>query len=282
MHIYIGTFMGIGLASFGILIIGILDDKWGLPPVMKMLGQLGCALVVIGFGMTIPFFSNPFGGVVPLYVLAIPLTLFWIVGVTNAVNLIDGLDGLAAGLSTIAGITLFFVALRTHQVEAALLLAGVVGATLGFLRFNFYPATIFLGDSGSLLLGFLLSTAAVLGVLKSTLVIAFMIPMLALGIPIFDTASAIMRRIRIGAHPFQADQHHLHHLMLAQGLTQRGVVLILYAVALFLCGGALLITAYNKEDALWVIVGLIAMAMMLGQMVWLKLHRAVKEASRGA
>ena len=247
MHRHPGPLLGIGLGSLGMLLIGILDDKWGLAPWMKMLGQVGCALVTMGFGVDITFVSNPTGGVIPLALLSVPITLIWIVGVTNAVNLIDGLDGLATGLSAIAAITLFVVALRTHQVETALILIAVAGAAIGFLRFNFFPASIFLGDCGSLFLGYILATSSVVGVLKSTLIIAFVIPILALGIPIFDTATAIVRRFRSRAPLFQADQHHLHHRMLALGLTQKGVVLTLYAVGVFLCSGALLITLSSRR-----------------------------------
>jgi UDP-GlcNAc:undecaprenyl-phosphate GlcNAc-1-phosphate transferase len=200
----------------------------------KLAWQIVATLVVIMFGAEINFISNPFNGILPLGLFAIPLTLIWVVGVTNAMNLIDGLDGLAAGVTAIASFSLFFVALRTHQIGAAILMLALIGATLGFIRYNFFPAKIFLGDSGSLFLGFILAFASIIGVLKTTLVVALIVPILILGVPIFDTLFAIGRRLSKGKHPFEADNKHIHHLLLRAGFNKREAVLAIYAVCFIL------------------------------------------------
>src|SRR3989344_3769856 len=163
--------LGILLGGSIVLLLGLLDDIYRLKSWFKFLVQLAAAGAAIYFGVEISFFSNPLNGLVPLGLLAIPLTLLWIVGMTNAVNLIDGLDGLAAGVTAISAGTLFLVALRTHQLGAALLMLALAGAALGFLRYNFNPASIFLGDSGSYFLGFILAAASIIGVFKTTLVV---------------------------------------------------------------------------------------------------------------
>jgi UDP-GlcNAc:undecaprenyl-phosphate GlcNAc-1-phosphate transferase len=178
-------------------------------------------------------------------ILSIPLTLLWVVGITNAINLVDGLDGLATGVTAISALTLFFVALRTHQIGAAILLLALFGACLGFLRYNFFPASVFLGDSGSMLLGFILAAASVIGVLKTTLVAALIVPVLILGVPIFDTLFAIGRRLKDGKHPFEADNKHIHHLLLRAGFNKREAVLWIYLTC-FLLSFIALVMALQK------------------------------------
>lgn len=226
--------LGILLGGSVVLLTGLLDDIYRLPSLLKLLFQVIGASVAIYFGVEITFISNPFEGMVPLGFIAVPLTLLWVVGMTNAINLIDGLDGLATGVTAISAGTLFIVALRTHQIGAALLMLALCGAALGFLRYNFNPASIFLGDSGSYFLGFVLATAAIIGVFKTTLVVALIIPLLILGVPIFDTAFAIMRRLKNRQSPFAADNRHIHHLLLRAGLNQREAVLSIYIVCFLL------------------------------------------------
>jgi UDP-GlcNAc:undecaprenyl-phosphate GlcNAc-1-phosphate transferase len=184
--------------------------------------------------------TNPFNGLWPLGFVAVPITLFWLVGMTNAMNLIDGLDGLATGVTSISAITLFIVALRTHQLGAALVMLALAGAALGFLRYNFNPASIFLGDAGSYFLGFVLAAASIIGVFKTTLVVALIIPILILGVPIFDTAFAILRRLKEKKNLFVADDQHIHHLLLRAGLTHREAVMSIYIACLLLSIIALL------------------------------------------
>jgi len=256
----------IGVIS-GVLVlfaIGVIDDKNPLPAWKKFIFQIIAATITFYFGVRIGFVSNPFGNFLEIpFMISLGLTLFWIVGVTNAINLIDGLDGLATGVSAIAAIALFIVALRTHQIEAAILLIALIGAAIGFLKYNFNPASIFLGDSGSYMLGFILAATSVMGVLKSTLVVALVIPILILGVPIFDTLTVILKRILARQNIFKADMRHLHHNMLGAGMTQRQVVLIIYAVCVFLSLGALIMTAINGIFALVVLVGMIIVVVTL-------------------
>lgn len=237
--------LGIILGSTMVLGVGIWDDIKGLRPLTKFIWQLMAALVIVYFGVNINFVSNPFNGLWQMGLWGIPLTLLWVVGMTNAINLIDGLDGLAAGVTAISAGTLFFVALRTHQIGAAITMLALCGSALGFLRYNFFPAKIFLGDSGSYLLGFVLAAAAVIGVFKTTLVVALIIPLLILGVPIFDTMFAIGRRFSEGRSPFSADNKHIHHMLLRAGFTQREAVLIIYVACFLLSMGALLM-ALNR------------------------------------
>jgi len=237
--------LGILLGGSIVLLTGLLDDIRHLHPLTKLLGQIAGAGIAIYFGVEISFVSNPFSGLLPLGYVAIPLTLLWVVGMTNAINLIDGLDGLATGVTAISAATLFFVALRTHQLGAALLMLALAGTAIGFLRYNFFPASIFLGDSGSYFFGFVLATASIVGVFKTTLVVALIVPLLILGVPIFDTTFAIIRRLKQKKSPFAADDKHIHHLLLRAGLSQREAVMSIY-IACFLLSAIALIMALQK------------------------------------
>jgi UDP-GlcNAc:undecaprenyl-phosphate GlcNAc-1-phosphate transferase len=238
--------LGILLGGSIVLLVGLLDDMRRLKPLTKLFWQVVAASVTIYFGVEISFITNPINGVLPLLgFIAIPLTLVWLVGMTNAVNLIDGLDGLASGVTLIAAGTLFLVALRTHQPGAALLMLAVAGAALGFLRYNFFPASIFLGDSGSYFLGFILAGSAIIGVFKTTLVVALFLPLVVLAVPIFDTSFAIFRRLRSHRSLFSADDKHIHHLLLRAGLSQREAVLSIY-IACFLLGVLALFMALQR------------------------------------
>ena len=244
-HLNIRPIIGILLGGTVIMMVGLLDDMRGLGAWTKLFWQVVGAALAVYFGVEINFINNPLNGLVPLGFVAIPLTILWIVGMTNAINLIDGLDGLAAGVTAIAAATLFFVALRTHQIGAALIMLSLSGASLGFLRYNFFPASIFLGDAGSYFLGFILASAAIIGVFKTTLVVALVIPILILGVPIFDTVFAITRRLREKKNLFSADDRHIHHLLLRAGLSQREAVMAIY-IACFLLSASALIMALQK------------------------------------
>lgn len=237
--------LGILLGGSIVLLVGLVDDMRGLKPLTKLFWQVAGAAVAIYFGVEISFVTNPINGVLALGWIAIPLTLLWLVGMTNAVNLIDGLDGLASGVTLIAAATLFFVALRTHQLEAALLMLALAGAALGFLRYNYFPASIFLGDSGSYFLGFVLAASAIVGVFKTTLIVALFLPLIILAVPIFDTTFAIIRRLGSHRNLFSADNKHIHHLLLRAGLSQKEAVLSIY-VACFLLGVLALFMALSR------------------------------------
>lgn len=234
--------IGLLLGSLFLLAVGLWDDLRGISPRGKLIGQIIASLIAILGGVVIPFFTLPWDGLVVLGMWSVPATLFWLVGGTNAMNLIDGLDGLASGVALIASAAMMVVAIKLGHPHTAILLSAVTGATLAFLWFNFHPARIFLGDTGSMLLGFILAGAGVVGVLKSTLVLALIIPVLILGVPIFDTLFAIGRRFRAGKPIFQADRGHLHHRLMEFGLSHRKTVLSIYVGCILLSAGALIIT----------------------------------------
>ena len=199
----------IGLMVGGTIIvaIGIIDDYCDLPAKVKLLGQiLAAAVLVIGFDVRIDFITDPLGDFIYLEFFAIPATIFWIVGLTNTVNLIDGLDGLAAGVSSIAAVTIFLVAMEEGIPFVAMVTAALAGAAVGFLYYNFNPARIFMGDTGSMFLGFVLAGISVVGAVKSAATIALIVPILALGLPILDTTFAIVRRARNHRPIFKPDK----------------------------------------------------------------------------
>ncbi len=231
---------GLLLGGTVILLLGIVDDVRGLSPKVKLLGQVLAASIVVYTGISVQFINNPFDGYFYLRALSIPFTIFWIVSVTNAVNLIDGLDGLASGVSVIALLTFALIAYQIDQVMVSMLALALAGAILGFLRYNFYPAKIFLGDSGSMFLGFMVSVLAVFGLLKGVTMIAFVVPIVVLGVPVFDTCFAIFRRYCDHKPIFQADKQHIHHRLLKRGLSHRQTVLVIYGISLFFSLGALL------------------------------------------
>ncbi len=231
---------GLLLGGTTILLLGIVDDVRGLSPKVKLLGQVFAASIVVYAGISVQFINNPFDGYFYLRALSIPFTIFWIVSVTNAVNLIDGLDGLASGVSVIALLTFALIAYQIDQVMVSMLALALAGAILGFLRYNFYPAKIFLGDSGSMFLGFMVSVLAVFGLLKGVTMIAFVVPIIVLGVPVFDTCFAIFRRYCDHQPIFQADKQHIHHRLLKRGLSHRQTVLVIYGISLFFSLGALL------------------------------------------
>ncbi len=268
MKISFLSMFGIILGGTLLLVVGIIDDIKGLSALTKLAFQIVASVIAILAGVHITFLSIPLSGRLVLGFFSLPLTLFWLVGITNTVNLIDGLDGLAAGISAIASVTLFIVAIRTHQLGAAIMLAALAGSAIGFLRYNFNPASIFLGDSGALFLGFLLAAVSITGVLKSTLVIALVIPILILGIPIYDTASAIFRRLRARQPIFKADQGHIHHNLLREGFTQKEAVISIYLVCVVLSLGALLITAINAVQAVFILPLIIIFGFV--SLIWVK------------
>ncbi|MCR4429775.1 MAG: undecaprenyl/decaprenyl-phosphate alpha-N-acetylglucosaminyl 1-phosphate transferase [Tepidanaerobacteraceae bacterium] len=228
------TVKGMLLGGILIVMVGILDDIYCLSPKIKLAGQIAAAGILLLFGLKVEWVTNPLGGMFYLGKWSIPITLFWVVGITNTLNFIDGLDGLAAGISAIASITMMLVNLSLHQTNPALVTALLAGASVGFLPHNFNPARIFMGDTGAMFLGFMLSAVAIDGAVKSATAIALIVPILALGLPIFDTAFAILRRFMNGKPIMQADKGHLHHRLMAIGLSQKQAVLFMYSVSLSL------------------------------------------------
>jgi UDP-GlcNAc:undecaprenyl-phosphate GlcNAc-1-phosphate transferase len=225
-----GQVLGVMLGLAVIFTVGVLDDLRGMRAGVKFGGQLLAAAFPIFLGLRIEFFGNPFGpGVLHLGLWSYPLTALWLVAFANVFNLIDGLDGLAAGVAGIAAVSFLALALDMHQAIAAILAAGLIGACVGFLRYNFTPASIYMGDSGALSIGFVLGCVSLTGVMKSAAAISLVAPLLIIGVPVFDTGSAIVRRWRHGRPIHEADNGHIHHRLLQQGFNQRQTVLIIYA-----------------------------------------------------
>jgi UDP-GlcNAc:undecaprenyl-phosphate GlcNAc-1-phosphate transferase len=233
---YRGILLGAALATT----VGIVDDFRGLPWWMKLAGQLGAAGIAVQAGVTIDRFTFPLVGVhaLPDWV-AVLASLFWIVAIMNMVNFLDGLDGLAAGVCAIAGGTFAVIALSLGRPNAAVLSAIVAGACLGFLRHNFYPARIFMGDSGSMLLGFVLATVAIEGTLKTAATVALFLPLFVLAVPIIDTSFVVARRLKHGERVFAPDQAHLHHRFIRRGFSQTQTVSYLWGWCAVLAGAAL-------------------------------------------
>ena len=218
------------IGAFIIIIIGVMDDMMELSAKVKFLGQIAAALIVVLNGVQVDYINLPFGGGLELGILSIPLTILWIVGVTNAINLIDGLDGLAAGVSTIALVTISAMAFVKGDVFVFSIAIILIGSTLGFLKYNFHPAKIFMGDTGALFLGFMIAVLSLLG-FKNVTMLSLIVPVIILGVPISDTFFAIIRRI-VNKKPLSApDKSHLHHCMLRLGYSHRQTVLIIYAMA---------------------------------------------------
>ncbi|MCR4442971.1 MAG: MraY family glycosyltransferase [Peptococcaceae bacterium] len=245
---------GILGGGFLICLVGIWDDLRGVSPRIKLLVQVTAALFAISMGVRVDFMTHPLGGVIILQYLSYPVTILWIVGITNAVNLIDGLDGLAAGVSAIAAVTLGTVSVLEGFGEVGILAFILAASVLGFLRHNFYPARIFMGDTGSLFLGFNLAAIAILGLTKSATVISLFLPVIILGIPIIDTLFAILRRFHNGKPIFSPDKEHLHHRLMALGLTHRRTVVAIYGVSLLLSLSAVLMAVLTTAQGMLLLV----------------------------
>lgn len=222
-----------------ILLVGVFDDIFDLPVGVKFGGQLIAAILVLPW-VRIDFIGNPFGGIISLGLIwSVPLTLFWVVGLTNTVNFIDGLDGLAAGVCSIVALTLAYVSYQTGELAMVVINLALAGSMLGFLKHNFNPAHIFMGDSGSMFLGFLLGVITVQGAMKSVAAIALLVPIIIMGVPILDAAFAIFRRARSRKPVTQADKDHIHHRLLYKGFSPRQTVVIIYLWSLLLSISAL-------------------------------------------
>jgi UDP-GlcNAc:undecaprenyl-phosphate/decaprenyl-phosphate GlcNAc-1-phosphate transferase len=235
-----GPYRGILLGAAFATTIGMVDDFRGLPWWGKLGGQVAAAAIAVQAGVVIDRFTFPFVGVHDLpYWVAVSLTVLWVVAMMNMVNFVDGLDGLAAGICAISGGTFAVIALSLGKPEAAVLSAIVAGGCLGFLRHNFYPARIFMGDSGAMLLGFLLATVAVEGLLKTAATVALFFPLFALAVPILDTSFVVARRMKYRESPWAPDQAHLHHRFLRRGFSQARATVYLWAWCALLAGAAL-------------------------------------------
>lgn len=251
---------GILIGCVIIVIVGIIDDITDMKAIIKLMCQILAAAVVVYSGVRIEHFANPFSGwagppyIVLNFWVSVALTIFWIVGVCNAVNLIDGLDGLAVGVSSIAALCMLALTLISNNLNIAIITAAVAGAAFGFLPYNFNPAKIFMGDTGALFLGFILACISVQGFLKLSAIISFAIPLLVLGLPIFDTVFAIFRRVTSGRSPMSPDRGHLHHKLLDMGFSQRKTVAILYTLTAVLCLTAVVISIRGYLRGVFLII----------------------------
>ncbi len=263
-----GVVLG-GLAFFG---IGLFDDLFDLSPFSRLLAQVAIATVVWNMGVRIDFFTLPFlGNLVYLNFLSLPITVVWLVGLANAINWIDGLDGLAAGVSGIAAVVLFVLCLFMEQSEAALIAVALAGGALGFLRYNFNPAQIFMGDGGAYFMGFTLGGVAVIGLVKiaamaTVAVTAVLLPYLVLAVPILDMSVVIFSRVIKGKSPFKADKGHLHHRLIDAGISHRLTVLFIYALTLW--AGSLALGFSNIPSGWGFAIGATLLLVYLGWQVW--------------
>lgn len=257
---------GILIGSLIIVGVGIIDDVKQLKARVKLCAQLLAAVIAVFHNVRITAISVPGfiseTGVLQLGILSIPITIAWIVGVTNAVNLIDGLDGLAVGVSSIASFSLFFIAILGGEQNVAIISAALAGGCLGFFPYNFNPAKIFIGDTGSQFLGFMLSAICIQGLFKGYVIISFIIPLLILGLPLFDTIFAILRRAWNHKPIMEADRGHLHHRLLDSGFSQKQTVAILYIIASILGISAVLVLERGAYVACMLI--LIAVSIAFG------------------
>lgn len=260
----IGMLLGVVI----IAVMGAVDDVVALNAWVKLVFQVVAAVVAIRCGVVVDAVSNPniLSDMTTIHIgfLSVPLTLIWIVGCTNAVNLIDGLDGLAVGVSAISSFTMLVVAMFVAEPTVAIILAALTGACMGFMPYNMNPAKIFMGDVGSQMLGFVLATASIMGLFKFHAIITFFVPLLALGVPLFDTGFAFIRRIIHKQSPFHADKKHLHHRLLKLGLSQKQAVAVLYGVSAVLGIFAVLLAGRNT----YVRIACLVLALLVAFAVW--------------
>ncbi len=268
--------VGILIGCVIIVVVGMIDDITDMKASVKLMCQILAAAVVVYSGVRIEHFANPFSAWIgPPYIVlnfwvSVAITVFWIVGVCNAVNLIDGLDGLAVGVSSIAAICMLALTLISNSLNVAIITAAVAGAAFGFLPYNFNPAKIFMGDTGALFLGFVLACISVQGFLKLSAIISFAIPFLVLGLPIFDTVFAIARRVSSGRSPMSPDRGHLHHKLLDMGFSQKQTVAILYTLTAVLCLTAVVISIRGYLRGVFLILSImiiiLASLKLMGQL----------------
>jgi len=257
--------LALGLVAGGLAIaaLGVFDDLRGSGAKHKLVIQFAVAALMWWVGFRVEQISTPFGAPLELGVLGFPLTLLWIAGVTNAMNLIDGLDGLAGGVAFAAVAATFWVSFDSSQLLMALLMASLGGALLGFLRYNFNPASIFMGDTGSMFLGFVLATTSLHTHQKASTAVALLVPIVALALPIGDTLLSMARRVVRGQRVFSSDRGHIHHRLMALGLSHRATVLVLYGISAILAGIAVQMNRADAIQTLAYLAALVVLALLL-------------------
>ncbi len=274
---------GILLGAIMIVILGVLDDIMTLKALPKFLVQIAAAGVAVYHGCTIHFISNPNvfsqASYINLNWLSVPVTIIWIVAITNAVNFIDGLDGLAVGVSAISTACLLIIALIVGEMNIAIILAALLGSCLGFIPYNKNPAKIFMGDTGSTFLGYILATLSVQGLFKLYAIISFAVPFLILGIPIFDICFAFLRRIAKGQNPMIADRGHVHHRLIDMGFSQKQAVAICYMLTAILGLAAVLLTSSGELKAL-ILIGAVIIVGAVGFRIIFKKSASHEDLSK--
>jgi UDP-GlcNAc:undecaprenyl-phosphate/decaprenyl-phosphate GlcNAc-1-phosphate transferase len=263
---------GITLAGVIIIITGIIDDLYSLSPKYKLFGQFLAALTVVHTGLSIDFITIPFIGQFDLDLLSYPVTILWILAITNSINLIDGLDGLAAGVSAIVISTIAILAGLNGNILIFTLSLIVLGSTLGFLFYNFNPARIFMGDTGALFLGYSIAVLSLLGLYKSVTLFSFVVPIIILGVPIFDTTFAIIRRLANGMPISAPDKGHLHHRLLGLGFSHRFTVIVIYLLSIIFSIAAVLFSTTTLWGALAITFGLLIMLELIAELIGLVHH----------
>ena len=262
------------LGAVIIVVLGVVDDIMALPAMLKFVVQIVAALIPALNGVVIQAVSNPnIFSSEPYWVLewlSIPVTVLWIVAVTNSVNLIDGLDGLANGISAISATTVLVIALIASEAQVALVMAALVGVSVGFMPYNQNPAKMFMGDTGATFLGYILAAMSIQGLFKFYAVISFVVPFLILGLPIFDTAFAFVRRIVHGQSPMHADRSHIHHRLIDLGLNQKQAVATLYVISAILGLSAVVLTTGGEGKALILFAALCIVAVVAAKVVFPK------------
>lgn len=251
-----------GLMMLG---LGVYDDIRGADARLKLAVQIPAALLLCALDFTFTDIALPWGGTIHVGPFGYVLTVLWVVGVTNAINLIDGLDGLAAGVALFSVTTMCVMAIVNGHIVTALVTAALAGSLSGFLFHNFHPATIFMGDAGSLFIGFLVAAVSLMTNTKSTTTVALLIPVLTLGLPLLDTALAAFRRLLRGKSPFSADMDHVHHRLLKMGLTHRRAVLALWGFCLLACISAMGVVFTYGRYSLYILGGFTVIALLLAR-----------------
>ena len=274
------------LGAVVIVVLGVVDDIMALPAMFKFVVQIAAALIPALNGVVIQAFSNPNIFSDNLYWvlgwMSVPVTVLWIVAITNSVNLIDGLDGLANGVSAISATTMLVIAILVSEGQVAVVMAALVGACVGFMPYNMNPAKMFMGDTGATFLGYILATMSIQGLFKFYAVISFAVPFLILGLPIFDTAFAFIRRIAHGQSPMHADRGHIHHRLIDMGLNQKQAVATLYVISAILGLSAVVLTTSNELKAMLFFLTLCVVAVVAARVAFPKeikeeLHEELEE-----
>ncbi|MGK7932344.1 MAG: glycosyltransferase family 4 protein [Microcystaceae cyanobacterium] len=268
---------GVAFGAIAFFLLGLADDLFGLPAITRLILQMAIATITWQMGVRIEFLSIPFNGLIQIGWLSLPLTLFWLVGMVNAINWLDGLDGLAAGICGISAVVMLILSLFMEQPAAALIAAALAGGSLGFLRYNFNPAQIFMGDGGAYFMGFTLAGVGVVGLVKTAAVTtvavtAVLLPYLVLAVPLLDMSAVIISRITKGKSPFIADKRHIHHRLINAGISHRQTVLFIYALTLWV--GSLALGVSNIPSGWGYAVGATVLLIYLGWQAWRDRHKS--------